>query len=283
MKLTIVLASYDSGHHRSGFGAGPEALIAAGLADHLRAQGHDVRVEDIGRVGDAQEREIATGFAVCSAVATKVRAARDDGRFPIVLGGNCLTAAGAVGGEGADSIVWFDQHGDINTPETSSFGFLDGMSLSSVLGLCWRPMTAAIPGFQAIDPARCVLVDARDLDPGEKLLLEQLPVRHVSCGEAVERANALIASGATRTHLHLDLDVHDPSVLQANKYATRGGPSPDQVRSAVGGIARSIPITGMTITAYDPAFDPDKKMPAAVKTLLTEFLSALQLGKAAVL
>ena len=32
----------------------------------------------------------------------------------------------------------------------------------------------------------------------------------------------------------------------------------------------------MTITAYDPAFDPDHKMPAAVKDLLVEFLAALE-------
>lgn len=276
MKLTIVLASYDSGHHRSGFGLGPEALISAGLADHLRARGHCIVVEDIGKVGDAQEREIATGFAVCAAVAKRVRSAQADGRFPIVLAGNCLTAAGAVAGDGADTIVWFDQHGDINTPETSTFGFLDGMALSSVLGLCWRPMTAAIPGFQAIDPARCVLVDARDLDPGERRLLEQLPIRHVPCDKAVDEANALAASGAATTHLHLDLDVHNPSMLQANKYATPGGPSPDDVRHAVCGIARSIPLAGMTITAYDPTFDADRKMPAAVKDLLAEFLSALE-------
>jgi arginase len=276
MKLSIVLACYDSGHYRSSFGLGPEALIAEGLADHLSARGHDVLVQDIGKVGDAQAREIATGFAVCRAVAGKVRSACDDGRFPIVLGGNCLTAAGAVAGDAADSIVWFDQHGDINTPETSSYGFLDGMALSSVLGLCWRPMTAAIPGFEAIDPARCVLVDARDLDPGETLLLGQLPISHVSCDKAIEQAKALTAGGAARTHLHLDLDVHDPSILRANRYATAGGPSPDQVRTAASGIARSMPLTGMTITAYDPAFDPDKKMPTAVKHLLAEFLAALE-------
>jgi arginase len=276
MRLTIVLACYDSGHYRSSFGLGPETLIAEGLADHLRAQGHDVLVEDIGKVGDTQAREIATGFAVCKAVAGKVRSACDDGRFPIVLGGNCLTAAGAVAGDGADSIVWFDQHGDINTPETSSFGFLDGMALSSVLGLCWRPMTAAIPGFQAIDPARCVLVDARDLDPGERVLLEELPIIHVPCDKAIELSTTLIASGAVRTHLHLDLDVHDPSVLQANKYATPGGPSPDQVRSAVSGFARSIPLAGMTITAYDPTFDPGKKVPPAVAALLVDFLAVLE-------
>jgi arginase len=276
MRLTIVMASYDSGHHRSGFGLGPEALVSAGLVEHLSAHGHDLLVQDIGKVGDAQEREIATGFAVCKAVAAKVRSACDDGRFPVVLAGNCLTAAGAVAGDGADSIVWFDQHGDINTPETSSYGFLDGMALSSVLGLCWRPMTATTPGFQAIDPARCVLADARDLDPGERLLLDQLPISHVPCDKVIAQANALAAGGAIRTHLHLDLDVHDPSILRANKYATPGGPSPDQVRTAVCGIARSIPLAGMTITAYDPTFDPDNKMPAAVKSLLVEFLAALE-------
>ena len=48
-------------------------------------------------------------------------------------------------------------------------------------------------------------------------------------------------------------------MLQANKYATPGGPSPDQVRQAVCGIARSLPLAGMTITAYDPAFDPTEQ------------------------
>ena len=36
MKLTIVLAPYDSGHYRSGFGLGPEALIAGGTCRSSR-------------------------------------------------------------------------------------------------------------------------------------------------------------------------------------------------------------------------------------------------------
>ncbi|MER8374957.1 arginase family protein [Mesorhizobium sp. M1406] len=168
MKISIILASYDSGHYHGGMGQGPDALISGGLVDALTMAGHDVAVEDIGKVGDNQEREIATGFAVCNAVATEVRLALDGGRFPIVLAGNCLTSAGAVAGEGADAIIWADQHGDLNTPETSIYGFLDGMALATVLGLCWRPMAAAIPGFKPIDPSRCVLVNARDLDRGGK-------------------------------------------------------------------------------------------------------------------
>ncbi|MGL4490251.1 MAG: arginase family protein [Rhizobiaceae bacterium] len=276
MKVTIVLAPYDSGHYRSGFGSGPDAILAGGLVEALSAEGHDVNVEDTGRVGDQQEREIATGFAVCRAVASKVKLACDDGRFPIVLAGNCFSANGAIAGESADSIVWFDQHGDINTPETSEFGFLDGMALASVIGLCWRPMTALIPGFQAIAAENCILVDARDLDPSEEKLLAELPVLHTTCSDVASQAKRLIGSGVTRTHLHLDLDVHDPLSLRVNRYATPGGPDVGLVRNSVCDLAEVLPISGMTISAYDPTFDDKAAVPEAVRKLLIELLPVLR-------
>ena len=276
MKLSLVLAPYDSGHRHGGCGRGPEAILSGGLVERLMLAGHDVDVVDIGKVGDRQGREIATGFAVCGAVADKVSGARGTGRFPIVLTGNCLTASGAVAGEAADSIVWFDQHGDINTPETSAHGFLDGMALAVALGLCWRPMAATIPGFRAIDPSRCLLVDARDLDPDEAGLLETLPVIRGACGDTPAKITELAAAGAGRVHLHLDLDVHDPARLQANRYTTPGGPDPDQVRLAVDCVARSAPVVGMTISAYDPAFDAGNEVPPAVGRLLVDFLASME-------
>ncbi|TIS99064.1 arginase family protein [Mesorhizobium sp.] len=276
MKLSIILAPYDSGLYHAGCGQGPDAIIAGGLVDELTFRGHDVVVEDIGEVGDAQRREIATGFAVCRAVATKVDLARDDERFPIVLAGNCLTAAGAVAGDAADSIIWIDQHGDLNTPETSAYGFLDGMALATTLGLCWRPMTSAIPGFQAIDPSRCMLVDARDLDPDEGRLLETLPIIRTQWADALDNVGKLKAAGAAQVHLHLDLDVHDPDVLQVNRYAQPGGPNPDQLRQLACGLAKSIPIVGVTLSAYDPAFDAKGEVPPVVGQLLGDFLAALE-------
>ena len=276
MKLSIILAPYDSGLYHAGCGQGPDAIIAGGLVDELTLRGHAVVVEDIGEVGDAQKREIATGFAVCRAVAAKVDLARDDERFPIVLAGNCLTAAGAVAGDAADSIIWIDQHGDLNTPETSAYGFLDGMALATTLGLCWRPMTSAIPGFQAIEPSRCMLVDARDLDPDEKRLLDTLPIIRTQCADALDTIGKLKAAGAVRAHLHLDLDVLDPDVLQVNRYTKSGGPNPDQLRQLVCGLARSIPIAGVTLSAYDPAFDAKGEVPPVVGQLLGDFLATLE-------
>lgn len=276
MKVSLILASYDSGHYHGGMGQGPDALISGGLVDALTLAGHDVMVEDIGRVGDGQEREIATGFAVCNAVSGEVRMARDRGRFPIVLAGNCLTSAGAVAGEGADAIIWADQHGDLNTPETSVYGFLDGMALSTVLGLCWRPMAAAIPGFRPIDPARCVLLNARDLDPAEEKLLKTLPVIRMECPGVAQATEKLKAAGANSVHMHLDLDVHDPKALQANRYVTSGGPNPEQLRDAACAMALAVPVVGITVSAYDPAFDAQADVPPLVGQLLNHLLATIE-------
>ncbi|MER9187864.1 arginase family protein [Mesorhizobium australicum] len=276
MKVSLILASYDSGHYHGGMGQGPDALISGGLVDALTLAGHDVMVEDIGRVGDGQEREIATGFAVCNAVSGEVRMALDRGRFPIVLAGNCLTAAGAVAGEGADAIIWADQHGDLNTPETSVYGFLDGMALSTVLGLCWRPMAAAIPGFRPIDPARCVLLNARDLDPAEEKLLKTLPVIRMECPGVAQATEKLKAAGANSVHMHLDLDVHDPKALQANRYVTSGGPNPEQLRDAACAMALAVPVVGITVSAYDPAFDAQADVPPLVGQLLNDLLATIE-------
>ncbi|KQZ15292.1 arginase [Mesorhizobium sp. Root554] len=275
MKVTFIVAPYDSGQVYAGFGQGPEALIAGGLVEELTLNGHDIEVRDIGEVGDAP-REISTGFAVCAVVAKTVGEALGRGRFPIVLAGNCLTSVGAVAREAADSIVWFDQHADINTPDTSTTGFLDGMALAAVLGLCWRGMTGAIPGFTPIDPARCLLAGARDLDAAETRLLEELPVIRAACGSAPEKMAALKAAGATCAHLHLDLDVLDPEKLQVNRYAGPGGPDPEQLRNAVCGLVGHVPIAGMTISAYDPAFDPRAEVPPVVGKMLADFLAAME-------
>jgi arginase len=276
VKLSIIVAPYDSGRRHEGFGKGPDALLSGGLVEMLTLNGHDVEVEEIGKIKGLDDREIATGFAVCKAVAQKVDQSQSEGRFPVVLAGNCLTTCGAIAAENADSIIWFDQHGDINTPETSAYGFLDGMALATALGLCWRPMANTIPGFQPVDPAKCMLVDARDLDPDEKVLLDQLPIIRAEVGEAADKVVGLKETGVRRTHLHIDLDVHDPDELQVNRYARPGGPQPDALREAASCMARSAPIVGLTLSAYDPAYDAKGEVPPAVGRLMVDFLAALE-------
>ena len=76
---------------------------------------------------------MATAFELHGLVSGRVRQAIAEGGFPLVLSGNCNTAAiGAIAGAGPEDlgIVWFDAHGEFNTPETTTTGFIDGMGLA---------------------------------------------------------------------------------------------------------------------------------------------------------
>src|SRR5919106_2573859 len=160
-------------------GAGPEQLLRAGLPEALVREGHEVHTEVV-EARDTWRAEIATTFALAAAVADRTRAAREDGRVPILLTGNCMMSLGVVAALSAPtSLVWLDAHGDFNTPETTIAGFIDGMALATITGHCWKQLASAIPGFRSLDERRVVLAGARDLDPLEAKALTSSAVTRV--------------------------------------------------------------------------------------------------------
>jgi arginase len=119
--------------------------------------------------------------------------------LPLVLGGCCCSHVGAVEGLAARgdrlALVWFDAHGDLNTPETSPSGNAWGMPLRMILD------------GGALRPEDVALVGARNLDPPE---LEYLASSPLHTGEgAVERALA----GADAVYVALDADSAEPGEL----------------------------------------------------------------------
>jgi arginase len=103
-------------------------------------------------------------------------------------------------------VVWFDAHGDLNTPESTTTDFLGGLALSGPLGL-WES------GYgSGIAPVDAVLGGARDLDPYERQLIDDGVVRHVPVGPAMlEKLDEAI--GARPVYFHLDCDVLEPGLV----------------------------------------------------------------------
>ena len=256
MKVRLISVPYDAGRFMAGLGLGPVAILKAGLAGRLTAGGHDV-TEEMLALPEPRPREITTGFAMAGEIARACRAALASEQFPLVLAGNCLSALGVFAGVRADAALWFDAHGDLNTPQTTRSGLLDGMALAIVMGLCWPGLTGRVEDFVPLAAERVALIDARDLDPPEAALIDRLQIRHEPVSEAAAAAAALTAAGAGRFYLHLDLDVHDPALAPVNVYQADGGPSPQAVREAVVAVAAAAPLAGAALTAYDPAVDPD--------------------------
>lgn len=280
MNIQLLLVPYDTAQRGWRCGAGPEHLVRAGLPAHLEAGGHRVAgiqvIEDDSSLPPA---EIRTAFELMRRLATAVRAARDAGHFPVILGGNCNVAVGALSGltPAPRSIYWFDAHGESNTPDTTATGFLDGMGIAIALGWCWRLVAGSVPGFRPVAPQATLLLGARDLDPPEATLLAEsgvtcLPVAHLPgrLADLLGTAQNPQALG----YLHLDLDVLDPeSVGQANTHPVPSGLTVNQLVGAIGAIRGRVRLGAATIASYAPEYDRDDAVRHAAFAALDAILA----------
>jgi arginase len=273
MDIQLLLVPFDSGNRSARMGAGPERLLDAGLERTLREGGHSVHTQIAQLGSESWQAEIQTSFELMRMLSTAVREAQEARRFPIILAGNCSTAVGTVAGLGAQStgVAWFDAHGDFNTPETTSSGFLDGTAVAIITGRCWTQLAATVPGFTPVADERVCLIGTRDLDSLEGALLgesgvEVVEPRHLR--SALPTALKSIREHVDTIYVHLDLDVLDSDVAHANSYALSGGLTLEDTEYALSEIARVFRIGAVTLSAYDPAGDTsDHAAKAAIRLI----------------
>lgn len=177
-------------------------------------------------------------------VADAVAAAAGRGERPTVISGDCTTSLGTVAGlqrAGLDpSIVWFDAHGDLQTLETTTSGYLGGMPLRMLLGY-GRGLVADRIGLRDVPEERALLVDGRDLDPPEADYLDRSATRQCDVAELASPGGAAPPDGPL--YLHLDFDVIDPAELPGLLYPSPGGPATGAVAEAV----RRVVATGRVV------------------------------------
>jgi arginase len=271
MRLTLFEIPYDSGHFGARMGGGPLHLVERGLPGDLEHEGHEVRIVPV-RLPDGFVTEVGAALEIQCQVANGVRSARSEGRFPLLFSGNCNASVGALAGISPEpaGVVWLDAHGDFNTPDTSLSGFFDGMALTVLTGLSWRGITGRIPGFEPVAPRDVVLVGARDLDPDEERLIESSGTAWVRAGEIRALGPILdaLSRRVPRVHLHIDLDVLDPSEGRANAFAVPGGLTVEEVVGIVEETARRFEVTSATLSAYDPGQDPEDRIVRAAEVIV---------------
>lgn len=280
MEIRLLLVPYDSGQRNVRMGAGPGHLRAAGLAEHLTAQGHEVDAQVIEPVSMKWRAEVQTSFELMRTVAEQVRAARAASRFPLILSGNCLSAVGVIAALGAGTgVMWIDAHGDFNTPQTTTSGFLDGMTLATATGRCWAELARSIEGFAPVPDQAVVMFGTRDLDPGEGPALARTEIVRLGVNatrDEIEPVLQSIAKTIDKFYIHLDMDALDPSEGQANGYAARNGFSNEQLQELLATIASRLPIEALTIASYDPAYDTDGRVCAIALQSVATVLAGLR-------
>jgi arginase len=201
---------------------------------------------------DAATRGLIDGF-LADSVADGLR----QGQAVALVGGGCGQALAVLGGMQdaygpAEKIglVWFDAHGDINTPQTTLSGSLGGMPVAVCCGLAlpkWRE------GAHVVAPLpvdRLLLVDVRDLDPAEVTLIDYMGISVAAPAAGfpgVDLAQAVddLASRVDRIYLHIDSDILDVAYMPNHHTPAPNGPNMEQVVAAV----EAVMATGI-VSAY---------------------------------
>lgn len=272
--IRLLEAPYDSGRRGERYGAGVIRLLEADAAGRLAAGGAAVSVRSV-EVGDGFPAEIATSVEVMRQVQRYAADALADGAVPVLLSGNCGSNIGILAAHAAAGrrvgMLWLDAHADLNTPDTTASGFFDGMGLAMLTGRGWRALAATIPGFAPLDDGAVLFAGGHRLDDAERDLLESTDLGWLPPGSDAAHVDAAIGALARHVdavHVHVDLDVHDPSEGRANGYAAPGGMTARAVRDLIRRATARLPLASASIASWEPELDEDGRMEAVALDLL---------------
>ena len=209
---------------------------------------------EISEAARQDDPEINIGL-ICGAIATDVARGLRQGSAVLLTGGNCHHMTGVVGGiqdaYGAETkigLIWFDAHGDFNTPGTTITGSKGGMPVAVAAGLAyptWRELSHIVA---PIPTDRILFVDVRNLDPLESQLIHATDARIAKIGgdphgEDFARAVNELAERCDVIYCHIDADVADEAFTPMHGTKEPDGPTLDEVNDAV----RTVMATGKVI------------------------------------
>jgi arginase len=182
------------------------------------------------------------------------------GRVPVLAAADCSIAVTtlpvALRHRPDAKVLWLDAHGDYNTPDTSGSGYLGGMCLA---GACGEWDTGL---GDTIDAERLVLAGVRDLDEGERGLLERSAATVIGASVVETLVAVKNALDGSPIFIHLDLDVLDPEEFPAAVPAP-GGLSSDKLYDLMEAVAEDSELVGIEVTAFEAPGDPDELADAA--------------------
>lgn len=295
-KITIIGVLMDLGADRRGVDMGPSAIRVADLNKRLEMLGCEVidlgniavRNAEMMQIGDNKAKYLSEITLACRTVAEQVEAALEIGSIPLILGGDHSIAIGSVSGlasfyhkqDHRVGVIWFDAHGDMNTPETSPSGNIHGMPFAAILGRGAQELTQ-IGGFSPkVYPEDCVLIGARSIDRDEAVAIKASGIRVITMRELDERGMSAVMDEAMwlasrRTagfHVTMDMDFVDPDYAPGVGTPVPGGPTYRESHLAMEKIADSGKMLSFELTEVNPVLDiSNRTAELGVQLILSAF------------
>jgi len=269
MKVTVIGIPLDLGANVRGSRYGP-GEIRKYLFPLLKKKG--VLYSDIGDVPISKEQKRTDprkrNYREIERTCKNFSKRRLTG-FPVILGGDhsitiCLLRSMLA--KKRTGLIYFDAHGDFNTPATTPSGNVHGMVVSDVTsGDGGNVVSTLCTVCSHVKERNVALVGTRDLDSEEKKALDKSKVTVMdmdSVGRngienAVRRALKIASKGTEKIHLSIDLDVVDPQWTPGVSTPVKGGLTEKQMSDALD-ILRG-KISSLDIVEYVPSQDKEAK------------------------
>jgi arginase len=212
----------------------------------------------IGSPGDVRDTRFDEDLADARGCLLEAGGQVDDalaaGDTPLLLAADCsvsvTTLPAVVRNRPETRVLWLDAHGDYNTPDTSGSGYLGGMCLAAATGEWDAGLGDTLPA------ERVVLAGIRDLDPGERELLERSPATVIGASAIETLVAAKNALDGAPVFVHLDLDVLDPEHFPAAVPAP-GGLHPDKLYDLLDSVLEDSELVGLEVTAFEAPEDEE--------------------------
>jgi arginase len=266
MQIQPITVPYRYDEPDEGLGLGPAALLAAGLVDRLGKAGHRLTPVQAASLADADREEGRTAVNIGklgASTAGLVAGALRSGSGVLVLAGDDTAAVGVVAGlqefvgDARLGVVWFDAHGDFNTPDTSFSGILAGMPVAIIAGYAGPHWRGAAGLSTPVRTGRIMLAGVRELDQKEEELLETTSVQVVQAEAVREResfAQAVheFASAIDLLLLHVDLDVLDPQYVPSSSTPSANGLSIEETVDAMASVFQTDKVIAVCVSSLNP-------------------------------
>lgn len=273
----------DLGANRRGVDMGPSALRYANLNEELIALKHEVQdLGDIGVIipemshyGDPKAKYLKEITDACAHLAKMVLQIYEEGKTPLVLGGDHSIAVGTVSGmaEGFRrdnkrlGLIWFDAHADMNTPDISPSGNVHGMPMAAIMGYGPRELTHLFGFAPKVQPQHVAMIGIREVDPMEREIVKKSGVRVFTMkeidrrgiGAVLDEAISIVTKGTDGFAATLDADFLDPIESPGVATPVRGGANYREAHLAMEMIADTKKLVSFEVTEINPILDVQNK------------------------
>ncbi|RSK25590.1 arginase [Bacillus sp. HMF5848] len=287
--VSIIGVPMDLGQMRRGVDMGPSAIRYAGVVQRLENLNYEI--DDLGDIEIGRPERVSSTTphdslrnlkAVIDAnekLATQVDQVIAEKRFPLVFGGDHSIAIGTLAGVAKHyenlGVIWYDAHGDLNTADTSPTGNIHGMPLAVSLGMGHDSLVNIHNYNPKVKPENIVLIGARSLDEGERMLLKEKGIRvytmheidRLGMAKVMEESIKYLKDRCDGVHLSLDLDGLDPHDAPGVGTPVIGGISYRESHLAMEMLYEADMITSAEFVEVNPILD-DKNKTATVAVAL---------------